>query len=147
MSSAVSSWPSRTRACSTSRSSSSWVVTPSYAATTACAALSASPAVAPAAVGFHAEATHRGVRRTALGESGDFIGVVNNSLFYSHTEKFSVGVELNSEINGRRWRYRLTPQLQFSFGKNAIFQFGGGPSQLDRERTDWLITSRLVYSF
>ena len=88
-----------------------------------------------------------GVRHTALGKSGEFVGVLNNSLFYSHTEKFSVGVELNSEINGRRWRYRLTPQLQFSFGKNAIFQFGGGPSQLDRERTDWLITSRLVYSF
>ena len=88
-----------------------------------------------------------GVRRTALEESGDFVGVVNNSLFYSHTEKFSVGIELNSEIGERRWRYRLTPQFQFSFARKAVFQFGGGPSQLDRERTDWLITSRLVYSF
>lgn len=88
-----------------------------------------------------------GVRHTALGKSGDFIGLLNNSLFYSYTEKFSVGIELNSEIGEHRWRYRLTPQLQYAFGKKAVFQFGGGPSQLNRERTDWLITSRLVYSF
>jgi hypothetical protein len=91
-----------------------------------------------------------GVRHTAIAKSGDFIGLLNNSVFYSFKENFSIGVEVNSEIGERRWRYRVTPQIQYSFGKNgktAIIHFGGGPSQLNRERTDWLVTSRLIFSF
>jgi hypothetical protein len=92
-----------------------------------------------------------GVRHTAIAKSGDFIGLLNNSVFYSFKENFSVGVEVNSEIGERKWRYRVTPQVQYNFGANgkgAIVHFGGGPSQLNnRERTEWLITSRLIYSF
>ena len=91
-----------------------------------------------------------GVRHTGIAKSGDFIGLLNNSLFYSVKDNFSLGVEVNSEIGERRWRYRVTPQIQYSFGKNgktAIIHFGGGPSQLNRERTDWLVTSRVIFSF
>ena len=75
-----------------------------------------------------------GVRHTAIGKSGEFIGVLNNTLFYSFSKRFSVGVELNSEIGARDYRYQLTPQVQYSVNKNAIVQLGGGPSQLT---TQW----------
>lgn len=89
-----------------------------------------------------------GVRHTALGKSGDFVGLLNNSLFYSYSKHLSLGIELNGEIKEQEWRYRLTPQLQYVFNKQAILQFGGGPSRLNEEKkTDWLLTSRLIYSF
>lgn len=89
-----------------------------------------------------------GLRHTAIGKSGDFVALLNNSLFYSHSQHLAIGVELNSEIGERDWRYRLTPQLQYTMGKNAVIQLGGGPSQLnDNERTEWLLSSRLVYNF
>src|SRR5688500_13999703 len=76
-----------------------------------------------------------GMRHTAIAKSGDYIGLLNNSVFYSVRENFSIGIEVNSEISERRWRYRVTPQIQYSFGKNgktAIIHLGGGPSQLNR---------------
>jgi hypothetical protein len=92
-----------------------------------------------------------GVRHTGIAKSGDFVGLLNNSVFYSFKENFSIGVEVNSEIDERKWRYRVTPQIQYNFGANgkgSIVHFGGGPSQLnDRERTEWLLTSRVIYSF
>jgi len=89
-----------------------------------------------------------GARHTAIGKSGDLIALMNNSLFYSYSKRFSVGIELNTEIGERNWRYRLTPQLQYSFNNNAMVQLGGGPSQLnDASRTEWLLTSRVVYDF
>lgn len=88
-----------------------------------------------------------GVRHTALGKSGEFIGLLNNSLFYSYSKHLALGIELNSEIEERRWRYRLTPQLQYVFNKHSIIQVGGGPSQLNSERTEWLLTSRVIYDF
>ncbi|SEO45525.1 hypothetical protein SAMN05216316_0253 [Nitrosovibrio sp. Nv6] len=89
-----------------------------------------------------------GVRHTTLGKSGDFVGLLNNSLFYSYSKHLSLGIELNGEIREQEWRYRLTPQLQYVFNKQAILQLGGGPSRLNEEKkTDWLLTSRLIYSF
>jgi hypothetical protein len=94
-----------------------------------------------------------GVRHTAIGKSsGEFVGLLNNSLFYSFTESFSLGVELNSEIGARDYRYRLTPQIQYSYGKEVIIQLGGGPSQLttrwdEEKKTEWLVSSRLIYDF
>ena len=89
-----------------------------------------------------------GARHTALGKSGDIVVLMNNSLFYSHSERFSVGIELNTEIGKHDWRYRLTPQIQYAFDKNASLQLGGGPSQLnDASKTEWLFTSRVIYDF
>ena len=94
-----------------------------------------------------------GVRHTAIGKSsGEFVGLLNNSVFYSFTSHFSFGVELNSEIGARDYRYRLTPQIQYSHGKDVIIQLGGGPSQLttqwnEEKKTEWLVTSRLIYDF
>ena len=88
-----------------------------------------------------------GVRHTGLGKSGEFVGLLNNSLFYSYSKHLALGIELNSEIEERRWRYRLTPQLQYVFNKHSILQVGGGPSQLNSERTEWLLTSRVIYDF
>ncbi|MBA4141827.1 MAG: hypothetical protein H0X43_02235 [Nitrosospira sp.] len=89
-----------------------------------------------------------GIRQTAIARSGDLIGLMNNSLFYSYSERIVLGVELNNEIGERCWRYRLTPQAQYTFGKNKTLKLGGGPSQLNEEqKTDWMLTSRLVYNF
>ncbi|MCC2681247.1 MAG: hypothetical protein K0S36_811 [Nitrosospira multiformis] len=88
-----------------------------------------------------------GVRHMGLGKSGEFVGLLNNSLFYSYSKHLALGIELNSEIEERRWRYRLTPQLQYVFNKHSILQVGGGPSQLNSERTEWLLTSRVIYDF
>lgn len=88
-----------------------------------------------------------GLRRTRLNEEGDFVGLTNNSVFYQSHFRFAVGIELNSEVNNH-YNYRLTPQIQYAFTKKAFIQFGGGPSQLnDEKRTEWLITSRLVFDF
>ena len=87
-----------------------------------------------------------GARRTSFNEEGDFLGLANNSVFYRY-HFFAIGIELNSEIRNK-YRYRLTPQIQYAFSKKAFIQFGGGPSQLNDEKTtEWLITSRLVYDF
>jgi hypothetical protein len=93
-----------------------------------------------------------GVRHTAIGKSGEFIGLLNNTLFYSFSRRFSFGVELNSQIGARDYRYQLTPQFQYSIGENGIIQIGGGPSQLttqwnEEKKTEWLLVSRLVYDF
>ena len=88
-----------------------------------------------------------GFRRTAISDNGQFVGLSNNSLFYKYHERLSLGVELNSEITNK-YHYRLTPQIQYGFSKNAIIQFGGGPSQLNEEkRIEWLVTSRIIYDF
>ena len=88
-----------------------------------------------------------GFRQTAFNDDGDFVGLLNNSLFYKYHNRVSIGVELNSEMMSR-YHYRLTPQIQYAFSKKTTIQLGGGPSQLNEEkRIEWLITSRLVYDF
>lgn len=88
-----------------------------------------------------------GLRRTAFNEGGEFVGLSNNSLFYMYARGVSFGVELNSEITGKYY-YRLTPQIQYGLSKNAVIQFGGGPSQLNEDRrTEWMVTSRILYDF
>lgn len=87
-----------------------------------------------------------GARRTRFNEDGEFVGLVNNSVFYRF-HYFAIGIELNSEIR-TTYRYRLTPQIQYGFSKKAFIQLGGGPSHLNEDqKTEWLITSRLVYDF
>lgn len=87
-----------------------------------------------------------GVRRTLFNEDGEFVALVNNSLFYRY-RLFAIGIELNGEVSNK-YRYRLTPQIQYAFNKNASIQLGGGPSQLNEDKkTEWLVTSRLVYDF
>lgn len=88
-----------------------------------------------------------GARRTRFNEEGDFFCLANNSVFYQYHFRFAIGIELNSEIRNH-YHYRLTPQIQYAFTKKAFIQFGGGPSQLnDEKRTEWLVTSRLVFDF
>jgi hypothetical protein len=89
-----------------------------------------------------------GARHTAIGKSGELIVLMNNSLFYSFSEHFILGVELNTEIGKHDWRYRLTPQIQYVAGKGVSIQLGGGPSQLNEtSKTEWLLTSRVIYDF
>lgn len=88
-----------------------------------------------------------GVRRMGFHGEGELIGLMNTSLFYRYHYRLAIGIELNSEIR-HTYHYRLTPQIQYAFSKKAFIQFGGGPSQLnDEKRTEWLITSRVVYDF
>lgn len=89
-----------------------------------------------------------GLRRTDFGRHGDMAGLINGSLFYHFSSSLTLGVEMNNEIHGpRRWRYRLTPQLHYSFSSNKAIQIGGGPARLDNTKTDWLLASRFIYTF
>ena len=89
-----------------------------------------------------------GIRRTDFGKRGDMVALANNSLFYHVSPSLTLGVEINNEIhNNTRWRYRLTPQVHYSFSSNKAVQIGGGPARLDDRKTDWLLASRFIYTF
>lgn len=89
-----------------------------------------------------------GVRHLNIAQSGELIGLLNNSVFYMHSRRIVLGLELNTEIRVHNFLYRLTPQIQYLINKKITLQFGGGPSQLNENKiTEWLITSRLVYDF
>ena len=76
------------------------------------------------------------------------VALANNSLFYHVSPSLTLGVEINNEIhNNTRWRYRLTPQVHYSFSSNKAVQIGGGPARLDDRKTDWLLASRFIYTF
>ena len=89
-----------------------------------------------------------GFRKQGFAEAGESVGLINNSLFYSFFEDFSIGIEVNSEIRASQYRYRVTPQLQGELWEKTTLQFGGGPSKLNKEGCmEWMLTSRVVYSF
>jgi hypothetical protein len=90
-----------------------------------------------------------GFRKTEFNNQGEWVKLINTSLFYQHSSQLTLGVELNNEISQRHeWRYRLTPQLHYSFSHNKAIQIGGGPSRLTENRkAEWLLSTRFIYSF
>jgi len=90
-----------------------------------------------------------GLRRTEFNHHGEWVKLINTSLFYQHSPQLTLGIEINHEINQRHeWRYRLTPQAHYSFSHNKAIQIGGGPSRLTEDRkAEWLLSTRLIYSF
>lgn len=90
-----------------------------------------------------------GLRRTDFGKKGNIVTLINNSLFYHFSRSLTLGAEANNEIHeDKQWRYRLTPQLHYSFGSDKAVQIGGGPARLSNNRKiDWFLASRFIYTF
>jgi hypothetical protein len=75
-------------------------------------------------------------------------GLVNTSLFYAMSERFTAGIEWNNEFNGqKRWGYMLTPQLHIDLDRNFSVQMGAGYSSLTRNGKEWLGITRVIFAF
>ncbi len=90
-----------------------------------------------------------GLRHAHFRGDGDYIGLVNNSIFYDYSQRLTFGLEVNSEISdGWRWRHGLVPQIHFDVSEHVTLQFGGGRSRLNvghpAEKT---FIWRLIYSW
>lgn len=89
-----------------------------------------------------------GIRWADFGKREDIVALINNNLFYHFSRNLTLGVEMNNEIHEhKQWRYRLTPQLHYSFSSNKAVQIGGGPARLNNKKSDWLLASRFIYTF
>lgn len=74
-------------------------------------------------------------------------GLANLNVFYNLNKNLAFGIEMNSEFNRNSWRFAFTPQLHTNFTDKVSLQIGVGPSRLHSARTQWIIGSRLIYTF
>lgn len=76
-------------------------------------------------------------------------GLLNNSMFYAFSERFTAGIELNNEFNhAKRWNYLVTPQLHIDMSQNVSLQLGAGYSTLnEKHKKEWIGLWRLIYAF
>lgn len=90
-----------------------------------------------------------GLRHAHFRGTGDYIGLVNNSIFYDYSQRLTFGLEVNSEIsNGWRWRHGLVPQVHFDVNEQVTLQLGGGRSRLNvGQPTEKTFIWRLIYSW
>ncbi len=89
-----------------------------------------------------------GLRRKNVERDGHFVGLFNSSWFYDHSEKLTLGIEMNNEFSREsKWHYLLMPQVHWNFNNHVTIQFGAGFSQTDGRQTDWLGTWRMIYAF
>lgn len=90
-----------------------------------------------------------GIRKSTFDYGNGYTKLVNSAWFYDASSKYTLGLEVNNEVDHQgHWRYRLTPQIHFSVKKHVAFQVGVGPSTLNKAKaTDWILASRLSYSF
>jgi hypothetical protein len=71
-------------------------------------------------------------------------GLLNNSVFYAFSERFTAGIELNNEFSHQNhWDYLVTPQLHVDMNQNVSLQLGPGYSS----KKEWLAFWRLIYAF
>lgn len=90
-----------------------------------------------------------GWRRTEFGGEGHNQILLNNSVFYDVSQRLTLGLELNSEIDHKaNWRLRAIPQIHYDLGSFSTLQFGIGPSRLDPGRPEeWTFNWRLIRTF
>jgi hypothetical protein len=90
-----------------------------------------------------------GLRKSMFESGSGYTKLVNSAWFYDASPNYTLGLEINNEVDRQgHWRYRLTPQIHFSIKKHVSFQVGVGPSTLNKAKnTDWILASRLSYSF
>lgn len=89
-----------------------------------------------------------GLRRRDVGEGEDYIGLLNNSVFYDYSQQVTLGLEVNHEIDDQRWRVRVAPQVHYDMSSHLGIQFGGGVSRLGVDSSaDWFAAWRLIYTF
>jgi hypothetical protein len=87
-----------------------------------------------------------GVRWSGIDRRDKFAGIVNTSWFYDVSERLTLGVELDNQIDSR-WRYLLIPQIHVDFTDHATLQLGAGPSRLQGKHTEWLAVWRMIFAF
>jgi hypothetical protein len=90
-----------------------------------------------------------GIRKPIFEKSSYSKLLINNALFFHTTAKYTLGVEVNHEINeSGDWRYRLTPQIHVMINQHRALQLGFGPSTLhSAQHTEWISAARFSYSF
>nr|WP_298718800.1 hypothetical protein [uncultured Steroidobacter sp.] len=90
-----------------------------------------------------------GMRRAHWRGDSDYLGLVNNSIFYDYSKRLTFGLEVNSEIgDGWRWRHGLVPQIHFDVDEHVTVQLGGGRSRLNvGQPTEKTFIWRLIYSW
>jgi hypothetical protein len=90
-----------------------------------------------------------GLRHAHFKGTGDYLGLVNNSVFYDVSQRLTFGLEVNSEISdGWRWRHGLVPQVHFDVNEHVTVQLGGGRSRLNvGQPTEKTFIWRLIYSW
>jgi hypothetical protein len=75
-------------------------------------------------------------------------GLMNTSLFYVMSERFTAGVEWDNEFNSsKRWGYMVAPQLHVDLNRNLSIQLGAGYSALTRNGKEWLGITRVIVAF
>jgi hypothetical protein len=96
----------------------------------------------------HAASTFNmaGLRWSGIDRRDKFVGVVNTSWFYGVSERLTLGIELDNEIESR-WGYLLMPQMHLDFTDRATIQFGAGPSRLQGKHTEWMAVWRMIFTF
>lgn len=90
-----------------------------------------------------------GIRRTEVSGDGEFITLINNSIFYDQSQRLTYGLEINSEVNQNgNVRYRIIPQIHFDLNGHSSIQIGGGFSRLNPQKIpEKIVAMRLIYSF
>jgi hypothetical protein len=89
-----------------------------------------------------------GVRRAESSGNGRTWVLLNSSLFYDHSQRLTLGLELNSERDHRsKWRLRAIPQIHYDLGSKTTLQLGIGPSRLDAGEEEWTFNWRLIHTF
>jgi hypothetical protein len=90
-----------------------------------------------------------GWRRTEFSGEGRNQLLLNNSVFYDVSQRLTLGLELNSEIDHKaNWRLRAIPQVHYDLGGYSTLQFGIGPSRLaPGGPEEWTFNWRLIRTF
>jgi hypothetical protein len=90
-----------------------------------------------------------GIRRSEFSSQGRNLILLNNSIFVDRSQRVTVGLELNSEIDqSLHWRVRAIPQLHIDLDGSSTLQLGLGRSRLEPgEPGYWSLDWRLIRTF
>ncbi len=90
-----------------------------------------------------------GLRNTEFGSNNKHVGLINNSVFYDLSPRYTFGLELNHEVSSKgQWRYRFTPQVHYDINSNVTIQSGVGLSRLNSQRkSEKQYGLRMIYAF
>jgi hypothetical protein len=85
-----------------------------------------------------------GIKFNDIGRSHEISGVLNGSIFYVASDKWTYGVETNLEISSRNTTLSVFPQVHKELSKNMSVQFSIGIAQLDSNRFRPIAGIRLI---
>jgi hypothetical protein len=90
-----------------------------------------------------------GIRRTEFSGDGENKTLLNNNLFYDVSQRLTLGIELNHEINPRgAWRSRIVPQIHLDFSQHTTLQLGAGISRINESgTTEKVLALRFIHAF